>query len=101
MEPHVWLVPTLFGVMACSALVLFAAGVVGSVVTRRRPSTNYKFGAAVVLVLLAILAAIVVRATAALLARSLEIGTAIGAVVNLFTFIVVASLLTRGRFRRP
>lgn len=73
MEPHVWRVPTLFGVMACSALLLFAAGVVASVVTRRRPSTIYRVGTAVVLVLLAILAAIMVRATAALLARSLEI----------------------------
>ncbi len=73
MEAHVWRVPTLFGVMACSALLLFAAGVVGSVITRRRPSTTYKVGTAVVLVLLAVLAAIAVRAAAVLIARSLEI----------------------------
>jgi hypothetical protein len=73
MEPHVWRVPTLLGVMACSALLLFAAGVVGSVIVRRRPSTIYKVGTAVVLVLLAILVAITVRATATLIARSLEI----------------------------
>lgn len=39
-----------------------AAGVVGSVIIRRRPSTIYKVGTGAVLVLLAILAAIAVRA---------------------------------------
>jgi len=59
--------------MACSALLLFAAAVVGSVITRRRPSTTYKVGTGAVLVLLAILTAIVIRATATLIARSLGI----------------------------
>jgi hypothetical protein len=73
MEAHVWRVPTLFGVMACSALLLFAAGVMGSVFTRRRPSAICKIGTAVVLVSLAVLGAIAVRAATALIARSLQI----------------------------
>jgi hypothetical protein len=73
MDGHVWRVPTLFGLMACSALLLFAAGVAGSVIIRRRPSAIYKVGTGVVLVLLAILTAVAIRATATLVARSLGI----------------------------
>jgi hypothetical protein len=73
MDGHVWRVPTLFGLMACSALLLFTAGVVGSLITRRQPSTIYKVGTGAVLVLLAISTAIVVRATATLIARSLGV----------------------------
>jgi hypothetical protein len=73
MEPHLWRVPTLFAVMACSALLLFAAGVIGSVVTRRRPSSTLRFGTVVVLVLLAVVCAVATRATAWQIARSQEI----------------------------
>jgi hypothetical protein len=73
MDGHVWRVPTLFGLMACSALLLFTAGVVRSVIIRRRPSAIYKVGTGAVLVLLAILTAVAIRATAALIARSLAI----------------------------
>jgi hypothetical protein len=73
MDGHVWRIPTLFGVMACSALLLFAAGVVGSVVTHRRHSAAFKLGTGALLVLLAVLTVIAVRATAVVIARSLEV----------------------------
>jgi ribosomal protein S18 acetylase RimI-like enzyme len=73
MDGHVWRIPTLFGVMAGSALLLFAAGVAGSVVTRRRHSATHKLATGAVLGLLAVLGGIAVRATAAMIARSLEI----------------------------
>jgi hypothetical protein len=73
MDGYVWRIPTLFGVMACSALLLFAAGVAGSVVMRRRHSAAHKLATGAVLGLLAVLAGIAIRATAAMIARSVEI----------------------------
>jgi len=76
MDADLWRVPTLLGVMAASALVLFAAGVLGADATRRRPSISVRAGTGVVLVLLAFGTAILLRATAAQVARSLDINLA-------------------------
>ena len=62
--------------MAASAVLLFAAVVMGAVVTRRRPTVSVRAGTGVVLVLLAVCAAIVLRSTAAQIARSLDISPA-------------------------
>lgn len=40
MDEHVWRVPTLLGVMAVSAWLLFAAVVMSAVLIRRRPSVS-------------------------------------------------------------
>jgi len=76
MDEHVWRVPTLLGVMAVSALLLFAAVVMSAVLIRRRPSISMKAGIGVVLVLLAVFAAVVLRESARQLARSLDINLA-------------------------
>ena len=76
MDGHVWRVPTLLGVMAASALLLFAAGVLGAAITRRRPSITVRVGTGVVVVLLAVGAAIVLSVTATQVARSLDISLA-------------------------
>lgn len=68
-----WRVPTVLGVTAASALALFAAGVVGSHVWRRRPSVGGRAGTVMVLVLLAFGAAMGVSATAHQVARSLDV----------------------------
>jgi len=39
-DEHVWRVPTLLGVMAVSAWLLFAAVVMSAVLIRRRPSVS-------------------------------------------------------------
>jgi hypothetical protein len=73
MNGEVWRVPTLFGVMAVSALSLFAAGVLRAVVVAHRPSKALRASTSVVLVLLAIAVAIFIRATATQIARALQI----------------------------
>ncbi len=70
---YIWRIPTLLGAMACSALVLFAAAVVLSVVTRGRNSVASKVVAFAVLGVLAVAAALVLRAIAASIARELGI----------------------------
>ena len=76
MNGHVWRVPFLPAVIAGLALLLFTAGVVGAVVVRRHPSVTTRRGIATILVLLAIGGAIVLRTTATLMARSLDIDVA-------------------------
>ncbi len=73
MNGHLWRIPTLFGVMAGSALLLFAAGVVRSAMTRRRRSISMRVGTGATLVILAISAAIAIRLTATQVAHSLGI----------------------------
>jgi hypothetical protein len=73
MDGYIWRIPTVFGVMACFALVLFAAGVLASMIGRRHPSTTTKRTIAAVLVVLAIGVVVAVRWAASVVARSLEI----------------------------
>ena len=67
MTPHVWRVPTVLGVIASSALVLFAAMVVGSLVIRARKST------ATAALAIAILAVATIRRTAWQVARAFPV----------------------------
>ena len=68
MDADIWRVPTLFGVMACSSLLLFAAGALAS---------HYAPGAitraAGIQLLLAISTAFAIRTTASGIARALDI----------------------------
>ena len=70
---YLWRIPTLLAVTAASALALFAAGVAGAHVVRRRPSFGVTAGTGMFLVLLAIGAALGLRATAAWIADSLDV----------------------------
>jgi hypothetical protein len=73
MDGHVWRIPTLLGAMAGSALLFFTAIVVASAIRRRRPSIAVRTGTSAALLLLAMITTIVLRATAALIARSVGI----------------------------
>jgi hypothetical protein len=73
MPGYVWRVPTLLAVMALSALVLFTAGVITSVMIRRRRSTGATLCTGGILVLLAICGAIVLRTTAGRAAHVLDV----------------------------
>ena len=73
MIDYVWRVPVLFGIIACSALVLFATSVIGSIAIRRRRSILSVLAAAVTLTSLATVAAIALRASAVRIARTHEI----------------------------
>lgn len=73
MNEHVWRIPTVLGVMACSALVLFAAGVVGSALTRRPQSVSSRLAMTTVLSLLALITAVGLRVTVTLVARTHDI----------------------------
>jgi hypothetical protein len=70
MDGHVWRIPTLLAVMACSMLLLFAAGVAASNARRRVRSVRV---ALATLSLLVLLSAVAIRMTATLIARELEI----------------------------
>jgi uncharacterized membrane protein len=73
MTGDVWRVPTLLGVMACGGLVLFAAGVLASIMARQRSSIVAKLVIATTLSLLAVVTGITVRTTARAIARTLDI----------------------------
>lgn len=89
--------------MACSALVLFAAGVVSSVVSRQPRSTSSKLAIAAILSLLALITAIGLRTAAVLIARTHDIsvvyidpgpiGYAAPVVFAGFAFVVAKGLL--------
>ena len=70
MDGHVWQIPTMLGVTACSMLLLFVAGVVASNRHRRVRSVRV---ALATLSRLAFLTAVAIRATTTLIARELEI----------------------------
>ena len=76
MIPDVWRVPTVLGVIACSALMLFGAVVVASIVIRARKSTTTTVPAIAVLALLALGAVVAIRVTAWRVARALPIDVA-------------------------
>jgi len=73
MNGHVWRVPTVLGVMACGALLLFAAGVVASIMARDRSSTVGKLAIAGTLALLTVVTGIAIRTTAWAISRTLDI----------------------------
>jgi hypothetical protein len=73
MDSYIWLVPKVFGVMAGAALVLFGAGVAGSVAIRRYRSWLSRIVTGTVLVLLAVAAGVAIRATVESVARALDI----------------------------
>jgi hypothetical protein len=73
MTGHVWRVPTLLGIAACGALLLFAAGVAASIVVRRRSSTVSKLALVAPLGMLAIAIGLAIKATASAIARTLGI----------------------------
>ena len=75
MEWHVWRVPIVLGVMASASLLLFAAAVMASMITRQR-STATKLAAIAVLSQLVVVAVIAIRSTA-------------------MTFVAVAALIAR------
>ena len=72
MEWHVWRVPIVLGVMAAASLLLFAAAVMASMITRHR-STATKLAASALLSLLVIVAVIAIRSTAWAIALRLDI----------------------------
>ena len=73
MMPDVWRVPTILGVMACSALALFAAAVIGSMVIRRRNALATTVAVIASVGVLATVPAIGMRMTAARIAESVGI----------------------------
>src|SRR5687767_6449123 len=76
MNEHLWRIPTLLGVKACSALLLFTAGVVGSVLARQSRSNSRKVAITAVLGLLALVTVVWLRGTAAMIARTYDISVA-------------------------
>jgi hypothetical protein len=76
MDGHVWRVPTLVGIMACGALVLFAGAVVASNVTRRGASKVTRLAIAVVLALLAVVTGMAIRTAAWRFSRALDLDVA-------------------------
>ena len=72
MEWHVWRVPIVLGVMASASLLLFAAAVMASMITRHR-STATKLAAVALLSLLVIVTGIAIRSTAWAIAFTLDI----------------------------
>jgi hypothetical protein len=76
MDGYVSRVPTLLGVMAVFALLLFSVTVVASLIARRRPSLGAKVGALALLAGGAAAGIIALRATATLVAQTLNISQA-------------------------
>ena len=76
MSGDIWRVPTVLGVMACAAMVLFAAGVVAWNIVRRKPSAGRAPSVIAGLGLLCALTVLAIRAEAARVARAIEIDVA-------------------------
>jgi len=78
MMPDVWRVPTILGVMAGSALALFAAAVIGSMVIRTRNALATTVAVIASVGVLATFPAIGMRMTAARIAESTDAGRIVG-----------------------
>ena len=72
MDWHIWRVPIVLGVMASASLLLFAAAVMASTITRHR-STATKLAAVALLGLMVIVTGVAIRSTALAIARRLDI----------------------------
>lgn len=72
MDWHVWRVPIVLGVMASASVLLFAAAVMASTITRHR-STATKLAAVTLLSLLVIVTGIAIRSTVWATARRLDV----------------------------
>jgi hypothetical protein len=73
MEGYIWRVPMEEGVMACSALALFAAIVCASNITVRRRSIGATLISGGFIALIALAGAVALRMTSATIARSLGV----------------------------